>query len=111
MDAAAPHVELAQARRVGVYGGSFDPVHAGHVHVARQAQRAFALDAVVFVPAAQPPHKPGRVLASPQDRVAMLEIALRGEPSWRVTTLEFERSGPSYTIDTLRELPRRLGLA
>ncbi len=110
-ESARRQVDLSGARRLGVYGGSFDPVHAGHVHVAREAQRAFKLDAVLFVPAAQPPHKPERALALPNDRVAMLEIALRAEPTWCVSQLEFERSGPSYTIDTLRELPRRLALA
>ena len=104
-------VDLAHAVRVGIYGGSFDPVHNAHLHVAREAQRAFALDCVVFVPAARPPHKPGRVLASNTDRAAMLALALQGEPTWCVDQLEFERSGPSYTIDTVRELPARLKLA
>jgi len=103
-------VDWRGVRRLGLFGGSFDPVHSGHLHVARSAQRAFELDHVVFVPAAQPPHKPGRVLASPDDRAHMLSLATAGETSWSVCTLEFERSGPSYTIDTVRELPRRLGL-
>lgn len=102
---------LAHARKLGIYGGSFDPVHAGHVHVARVAQQTQALEHVVFVPAAAPPHKPGRVLASPEDRVRMLELALRDQPSWSISSLEFERKGPSYTVDTLRELPARLALA
>ena len=96
--------------RLGVLGGSFDPVHVGHLHVARAAQRAFALDRVVFVPAARPPHKPGRTLASGLDRASMLEIAVAREPGWLVATLELEREGPSYTIDTLRALPAELGL-
>lgn len=102
---------LGHVRRLGVYGGSFDPVHVGHLHVARVAQRAFALEHVVFVPAAEPPHKPGRKLASREDRVRMLELALADEPRWSISTLEFERAGPSFTVDTLRALPQRLALA
>lgn len=88
--------------RVGLYGGSFDPVHLGHVHVARQAQARWSLTQVVFVPAAQSPHKLGQCLAPAADRVRMLEIALADEPSWSVWTAELERAGPSYTVDTLR---------
>jgi nicotinate-nucleotide adenylyltransferase len=97
-------------RRLGIYGGSFDPVHAGHVHAATAAEQRFGLDAVVFVPAAQPPHKPGVVLASGADRMAMLELALCEHPHWSVSAIELERDGPSYTVDTLRSLPARLGL-
>ena len=79
--------------------------------MARAAQAAFALDHVVFVPAARPPHKPGQRLASGAHRTAMLRLALAGHPDWSVDTLELERSGPSYTIDTVRALPARLGLA
>jgi nicotinate-nucleotide adenylyltransferase len=104
-------VDLSRAKRVGIYGGSFDPVHSAHLYVARAAQSASQLDAIVFVPAARPPHKPERRLASNADRAAMLTIALAGEPSWSICELEFERDGPSYTIDTVRELPARLGLS
>ena len=97
--------------RVGVLGGSFDPVHAGHLHAARAAQEAFALDRVVFVPAAQAPHKPGGPSASGLDRATMLELAVGRERDWLVSTLELEREGPSYTIDTLRALRGELGLA
>lgn len=100
----------ARPRRIGVYGGSFDPVHAGHLHLARAAQRAFDLDRVVFVPAGRSPFKPRGAIASADDRVAMLEIATRGEPSWSISRVELERPGPSYTYDTLRELRGELGL-
>ncbi len=96
--------------RVGILGGSFDPVHAGHLHLARSASQAFGLDRVVFVPAREPPHKPGQELARDADRVSMLALALRGEPTWGISTLELERQGPSYTIDTVRALPRALEL-
>jgi len=97
-------------RRIGIFGGSFDPVHLGHLYVASMAQAAQALERVVFVPARVPPHKPDQVLASGPDRIAMLEIALRGHPDWTIDALELERAGPSYTIDTLRELRGRYGL-
>jgi len=103
-------LDFAGVRRVGIFGGSFDPVHAGHLHVARAAAEAFELERIVFVPAARPPHKPGVNLASGADRLAMLSIALASEPSWSICGLELVREGPSFTIDTLRELPRRLGL-
>jgi len=94
------------ARRLGVLGGSFDPPHAGHLHAAQAAREAFALDHVVLVPAALPPHKPGRALAGAEDRLALLEL-LRGERAWlSVSGLELERAGPSYTIDTVRALAR-----
>lgn len=98
-------------RRLGLYGGSFDPVHGGHLAVARAAADAFALDRVVFVPAARPPHKPGRRLAPGRDRAAMLALALADEPRFEVSTLELERDGPSYTIDTVRALPAAVGEA
>jgi nicotinate-nucleotide adenylyltransferase len=105
----APTARSAR-HRIGILGGSFDPVHAGHLHVARVAGRELGLGRVLFVPAAQSPHKLDRELADASDRLAMLEIALEGEPTWEICTLELERGGPSYTIDTLRALPAALGL-
>jgi len=95
--------------RLGIFGGSFDPVHAGHLHAARAAQRAFRLDRVVFVPARNPPHKPGRGLAPGDDRLAMLRLAIGGAPNFEVHAIELERPGPSFTIDTVRALPKLLG--
>jgi len=96
-------------RRVGILGGSFDPVHAGHLYVARMAQERAGLDEVLFVPAARPPHKPDRVLTPGPDRMALLEAALEGEAGMRVIDLELDRAGPSFTIDTVRALEERLG--
>lgn len=101
---------LAHLARVGIYGGSFDPVHNGHLHVARVARERLGLDGLLWVPAARPPHKPLKRLASEADRLVMLELALAGDERAWISTLEFERSGPSYTFDTLRELPARAGL-
>lgn len=99
----------ARVRRVGLYGGSFDPVHAGHLHVARAAREHAALDELLFVPARRPPHKPGRVLASGEHRLAMLELAIEELGFGLATDLELRRSGPSYTIDTVRALSGEVG--
>jgi len=106
---ASSHSGPQPAARVGLFGGSFDPVHAGHLHAAHAALDAFALDRVVFVPARLPPHKPGRRLASGADRLAMLHLAIQGEPRFLVDGLELDRAGPSFTIDTVRALPAVLG--
>lgn len=91
----------------GVLGGSFDPVHNGHLHVARAAGRALALRRVLFVPCAIPPHKPDARLAAAEHRLRMVELAIAGDPLLAVDTLELDRGGPSYTIDTIRALRSR----
>ena len=103
--ARAPLSDAARrASRLGVLGGSFDPPHLGHLHAARCAREAFALEHVVFVPAARPPHKPERILAGERERLEMLALFLAGEPGVSVWDVELGRSGPSYTVDTLRQL-------
>ena len=91
-------------RRLGVLGGSFDPPHLGHLGIAEEARESFALDRVLFVPAAQPPHKPTGTAAGASDRLAMVRLAVRGNPYFDVSDIELHRKGPSYTIDTLEEL-------
>lgn len=93
-----PHI------RVGVFGGSFDPVHTGHFLTAKRAEEAFGLQRIVWVPAGQPPHKPDRQLAPDHMRLYMAMLAIAFEPDWEVSTAEFEREGPSYTYDTLLQL-------
>jgi len=90
--------------RVGVLGGTFDPVHRGHLALARAALDELGLDEVLFVPAGQPWRKEGRIVAPAAHRLAMLRLALAGEPALRVETLELDRPGPSYTADTLEAL-------
>lgn len=112
----APHTTRAtgagpRARRIGLFGGSFDPIHEGHLHAARAARDAFELDRVVFVPAWRSPYKPGRPPARGPDRLAMVELAIRGERAFEASDIELARGGTSYTVDTLRELPRALGEA
>jgi nicotinate-nucleotide adenylyltransferase len=90
--------------RIGVFGGSFDPVHHGHLIVADHARRALELTEVRFVPAREQPFKEGRHGASAADRLAMLRLAVAGVPGLTVDPRECRRAGPSYTVDTLREL-------
>lgn len=90
--------------RLGIYGGTFDPVHYGHLLAGEQCLEQCGLDEVWFVPASVPPHKPERSITSGVQRAEMLEIATAGHPRFRVSRLELDRSGPSYTVDTLTAL-------
>lgn len=90
--------------RMGVYGGSFDPVHAGHLLAAEMAREQAGLDRVIFVPAAASPFKAGTALAPGADRLAMLTLATAGHDAFDVSALELERGGTSYTVDTLAAL-------
>jgi nicotinate-nucleotide adenylyltransferase len=90
--------------RTAVFGGSFNPIHYGHLLLADEVLDALGLDRVLFVPAAQPPHKPNAQLAPAQDRHAMVQLAIAGHPKFAVSDLELRRSGPSYTVDTLDAL-------
>jgi len=98
-------------RRIGVFGGTFDPIHLGHLRCAEEAREQLGLDHVLFIPAADPPHKPHRRIIPAHHRLAMVKLAAAGNPRFRVSSIEIERSGPSYTIDTLRSLRLRLGPA
>lgn len=91
-------------RRLGLYGGSFDPPHLGHLHVARAAHEELALERVVLIPAAAPPHKRGRVLADGQDRLEMTRRLAAAEPWLEVDSRELDRGGTSFTYDTLKQL-------
>jgi nicotinate-nucleotide adenylyltransferase len=89
---------------VGLFGGSFDPIHHGHLIVARVAAEALGLDALRFVPAREQPFKQGRHGATAEQRAAMLDLAVAGTTGFGVERAELRRPGPSYTVDTLREL-------
>ena len=93
--------------QVGLFGGSFDPVHHGHLIVGRVAAETLGLESVRFVPAREQPFKRGQHGASPEQRAAMLELAVAGTPGFAVERAELERIGPSYTVDTLRALRAR----
>lgn len=89
--------------RLGVFGGSFNPPHLGHLLVAEQAREALTLDRILWMPASTSPLK-SAPNASPQDRLRMVEIAVAGNPSFQVSKVELERGGLSYTVDTLQHL-------
>jgi nicotinate-nucleotide adenylyltransferase len=93
--------------RIGVFGGTFDPVHLGHLILAEQCREQARLDRVLFIPAARPPHKQEQPLTAFAQRVEMLALALAGNPVFHIEELEKDRPGPSYTADTLAELGRR----
>lgn len=90
--------------RLGIFGGTFDPVHVGHLAIALAALESAKLDRVLFVPARRSPLKDREPAASADDRLAMLEGATRDEPRFAVSRLELDREGPSYTVDTLEAL-------
>jgi nicotinate-nucleotide adenylyltransferase len=90
--------------RIAIFGGSFNPIHYGHLLLADEILERLGLDRVLFVPAGVPPHKPATALAPAVDRYAMVELAVADHPRFQVSDLELRRSGPSYTVDTLAAL-------
>jgi nicotinate-nucleotide adenylyltransferase len=95
---------MAQRRRIGVMGGTFDPIHHGHLVAASEVQAWFDLDEVVFVPTGEPWQKSGREVSAPEDRYLMTVIATASNPRFSVSRVDIDRGGPTYTIDTLRDL-------
>ena len=90
--------------RTALFGGSFNPIHFGHLLLADEVRDALDLDGILFVPAAVPPHKSPAYLAPAADRYAMVELAVAAQPRFAVSDLELRRAGPSYTVDTLEAL-------
>ena len=97
--------------RLGIFGGSFDPVHYGHLLLAECCREERRLDEVWFLPAAAPPHKLSAILAPPKARIEMLELATAGNDAFRVSSLEIARGGVSYTVQTLRAISAEQPLA
>lgn len=91
-------------RRIGIMGGTFDPIHYGHLRAADEAHAAFGLSEVIFVPTGQPPHKAGENVSSAEDRYMMTVLATVDCPYFSVSRLEIDKAGKSYTIDTLKHL-------
>ncbi len=95
---------MTRRPKLGLLGGTFDPIHLGHLATARAAQRALGLQTVWFVPSARPPHRPDSPQASEYHRVAMIRLAIAEGAGWEVCELELRREGASYSYDTLRAL-------
>ena len=93
--------------RLGIFGGTFDPVHFGHLALAEECLAVASLDEVWLVPAASPPHKGGKKLSRFDQRKEMLELAIAGNEKFKVEPMEADRPGPSFTIDTLEEIQKR----
>lgn len=96
----------AKVMRIGIFGGTFDPIHVGHLILAEQCHEQCRLDEVWFVPAHLPPHKLNTTISSAKARTEMIEFAISGNPHFKLNRIELERTGPSYTVETLEELAR-----
>jgi len=92
---------------LGVMGGTFDPIHYGHLTVAEQTRETLGLASVVFIPAGDPPHKRDRAVTGPRHRMAMVELAVSDNPGFSVSRVELDRAGPSYAVDTIAGLAAR----
>ena len=95
---------MTSRRAVGLMGGTFDPIHVGHLAIAEEARDALGLERIVFVPAGQPPHKPTGAVTAAEHRVAMVELAIAGNDAFELSRIEVDRPGPSYTVDTVEAL-------
>jgi nicotinate-nucleotide adenylyltransferase len=93
---------------LGVLGGTFDPIHVGHLALAEEARESLGLERILFVPAAVPPHKQDQEIAAAEHRRAMVELAIADNASFGLSATELERAGPSYTVDTLEALGREV---
>lgn len=89
---------------LGVFGGTFDPIHIAHLAVAEAARDAVGLERVLFIPAGEPPHKVGQPISPAEHRLAMVRAAIAGNDAFTCSRMELDRRGPSYTVDTLRDL-------
>jgi nicotinate-nucleotide adenylyltransferase len=103
-----PQIDAAEKPfRLGLFGGTFDPIHVGHLHIAERAREQFKLDGVLFIPTGRPVRKPQEAVSKAKDRLAMLLVAVAGNEHFDVSRIEVERKGATYTIDTLRSLKDR----
>jgi nicotinate-nucleotide adenylyltransferase len=97
--------------RIGVLGGTFDPIHVGHLAIAEAAREALGLERILFVPAGLPPHRASAPIASPADRAAMVAMAIADNPAFELSRIELDRDGPSYTADTVERMSDELARA
>jgi nicotinate-nucleotide adenylyltransferase len=96
--------------KIGIFGGTFDPVHLGHLIIAEEALALLGLDEVLFIPAGQPWFKSDRNITDGRHRMAMVELAIASNPCFRALDMEIKRPGPTYTVDTLKELRQLSGV-
>ena len=101
-----PARQPVMAGSVGVLGGTFDPIHLGHLAIADEVRETLGLERILFVPAGIPPHKPDRMISSAADRVGMVRLAIADNPAFELSRLEVDRPGPSLAVETLAELTR-----
>ena len=94
--------------RIGIFGGTFDPPHKGHIAIAEEAMKQFSLDTIYFVPAYLPPHKLQHYSMNAHHRLTMVKLAIAGHKGFKVSTIELQRRGISYTVDTLKAFRKRL---
>lgn len=100
----APVTDPRHRGAVGVMGGTFDPIHMGHLVIAETAREALSLDRMLFVPAGTPPHKPASEVTAVEHRVAMVQLAIADNAAFELSRIEVDRAGPSYTVDTVEQL-------
>jgi nicotinate-nucleotide adenylyltransferase len=98
-------------KKLGIFGGTFDPIHHGHLILAREAKETLELDTVIFIPATVSPHKQNQRLASSEIRLEMLRRAIGGESGFEIDTMELNRPPPSYAVDTMEALRQRYPMA
>lgn len=98
---------VTSARRIGIFGGTFNPIHLAHLRSAEEVRAVQRLDRILFIPSAAPPHKRKYSLVSAEHRLAMVRLAIAGNPYFKVSTIEIDRPGRSYSVDTLRALHSR----
>ena len=95
-------------KKIGIYGGTFNPIHKGHINAAVKTREELEIDEILFMPVHIPPHKEPEDLVSWQDRIKMIELSISEEPDFKVSDMEIKRKGLSYTFDTLRELEEKI---
>ena len=96
-------------QRIGIMGGTFNPIHKGHIAIVEAAKKIYKLDKIIFVPSGNPPHKTQEYIAPKEDRFNMVRLAIAGKKNYLISRLEIDRSGYSYAIDTFNELKKEYG--
>ncbi|MFC1541337.1 nicotinate-nucleotide adenylyltransferase [Candidatus Latescibacterota bacterium] len=99
---------LTDVKKIGIFGGTFDPVHVGHMIIAEKVREQAGLDVILFIPSANPPHKHHVLMFTPKQRYKMLKEAIKGNPCFIISDIEMKREGPSYTSETLHEIQKQI---